>query len=191
MSLQVVLSRSLRLRAVWRSKTRWIEAKSVGISLDEIKLSGLPCGHVIAVSKFLKQSECYHHWAMDWFTNELHVATYAESIHPVPDESEWEIDENADKLVTPYMDKRQVARPRENKRIPSRGEETGPTICSRCHHKGHMRYQCKTHLASQVGSSSKQNINETQTTFVEVENFRDFVVGSTTQKDYCYDLNDF
>ncbi|KAD5961239.1 hypothetical protein E3N88_12712 [Mikania micrantha] len=37
MSLQVVFSRSLRLRAVWRSKTRWIEAKSVEISLEEIE----------------------------------------------------------------------------------------------------------------------------------------------------------
>ncbi|KAD3067074.1 hypothetical protein E3N88_34954 [Mikania micrantha] len=79
-----------------------------------------------------------------------------ESIHPVPDELEWEIDENDDKLETPYMDKRQVGRPQENKRIPSRGEETGLTIFSRCHHKGHMRYQSKTPLASQVGSSSKQ-----------------------------------
>ncbi|KAD5318263.1 hypothetical protein E3N88_18209 [Mikania micrantha] len=37
-SKEVVFTRSLRLRAVWRSNTWWIEAKSVGISLDEIKV---------------------------------------------------------------------------------------------------------------------------------------------------------
>ncbi|KAD7478202.1 hypothetical protein E3N88_01338 [Mikania micrantha] len=81
---------------------------------------------------------------MDWFKNDVHAATYAEAINTVPDESKWELQEDEDSLETPQMERRQASRPRENKRIPSRGEEIAPTICSRCHHKGHMRHQCKT-----------------------------------------------
>ncbi|KAD6795762.1 hypothetical protein E3N88_06658 [Mikania micrantha] len=155
------------------------------------QLSGLPCGHVIAVSVFLKQSDCTH-WAMDWFKNEVHVATYAESVNTVPDEYEWEVEEDIEFLETPQMDRRQAGRPRENKRIPSRGEETGPTICSRCHHNGHMRHQCKTLLASQVPSSSKvYGKNKETTKYVDADNFRDFLVGTSGQNNYCYDLNEF
>ncbi|XP_076919449.1 uncharacterized protein LOC143580247 [Bidens hawaiensis] len=85
--------------------------------------SGLPCGHVIAVCKHLRQSDCSH-WAMDYYKKDILVASYSEPINPVSNESEWVVPDDFTPLLPPHMDRRQAGRPRENKRIPSRGEET-------------------------------------------------------------------
>ncbi|KAD6118657.1 hypothetical protein E3N88_09928 [Mikania micrantha] len=49
-------------------------------SCRQWQLSGLPCGHVIVVSRFLNQTECSH-WALHWFTRDVYRSTYEESIN--------------------------------------------------------------------------------------------------------------
>ncbi|GJT46157.1 transposase, MuDR, MULE transposase domain protein [Tanacetum coccineum] len=44
------------------------------------QLSGLPCGHVIAITRFLGLTDCVHYVA-DWFKKPKYQATYSESIH--------------------------------------------------------------------------------------------------------------
>ncbi|GJU35744.1 transposase, MuDR, MULE transposase domain protein [Tanacetum coccineum] len=48
------------------------------------KLSGIPCGHVIAVTRFLGLTDCVQ-FVADWFKKENYQGTYAESIHFVGD----------------------------------------------------------------------------------------------------------
>ncbi|XP_076952698.1 uncharacterized protein LOC143626510 [Bidens hawaiensis] len=119
------------------------------------QVSGLPCGHAISVCKFLKLRDCSH-LAMDYYTKEFVVSTYLEPINPVPNESEWVVPESHVPLLPPVMEKRQAGRPRENKRILSRGEVTGPIFCTRCHTTGHKTGKCKQPLESQVLRSRKK-----------------------------------
>ncbi|KAK1419586.1 hypothetical protein QVD17_28789 [Tagetes erecta] len=42
---------------------------------------------------------------------EVHRATYAESVYPVPDPLNWEIPEDFSEIATPHMNKRQAGRP--------------------------------------------------------------------------------
>ncbi|GJR24965.1 transposase, MuDR, MULE transposase domain protein [Tanacetum coccineum] len=44
------------------------------------QLSGLPCGHVIAITRFLGLTDCVH-YASDWFKKPKYQGTYSESIH--------------------------------------------------------------------------------------------------------------
>ncbi|GJS42903.1 transposase, MuDR, MULE transposase domain protein [Tanacetum coccineum] len=48
------------------------------------QLSGIPCGHVIAVTRFLGLIDCVQ-FVADWFKKEKYQGTYAESIHYVGD----------------------------------------------------------------------------------------------------------
>ncbi|KAK1416394.1 hypothetical protein QVD17_32185 [Tagetes erecta] len=156
------------------------------------QLSGLPCCHAISASTFLKESDCSQ-WAVHWFRSEVHRATYAESVYSVPDPLNWEIPEDFSKIATPHMNKRQAGRPPENKRIPSKGEDSRPRECSRCHAIGHTRDRCRRPLSSEVGSSSR---SIKQTNFVNSENFRQYIIEntmSTTQNSqkFEYNLKDF
>ncbi|KAK1414608.1 hypothetical protein QVD17_30356 [Tagetes erecta] len=152
------------------------------------QLSGLPCCHAISASTFLKESDCSQ-WAVHWFRSEVHRATYAESVYPVHDPLNWEILEDFSEIATPHMNKRQAGRPPENKRIPSKGGDSRPRECSRCHAIGHTRDRCRKPLSSQVGSSSR---SIKQTNFVNSENFRQYIIEntmSTTQKSEKFEYN--
>ncbi|XP_022032921.1 uncharacterized protein LOC110934032 [Helianthus annuus] len=137
------------------------------------QLSGLPCGHVIAVSRFLGESDCGH-YSMSCYSNEVYKATYAEEINPIPHKSEWEKPDGLLNLQPPNITKRQSGRPKENKRILSRGEEPTPIFCGRCRSHGHHRESCRHPTYSQ---STSRGISTTHVRSVEVEpeDFRDYV----------------
>ncbi|XP_021991602.1 uncharacterized protein LOC110888379 [Helianthus annuus] len=113
------------------------------------QVSGLPCGHVIAVSKFLGETDCSK-YCFPCYSNEVYKKTYEEAIYPLPHRSEWETPEDLINLQLPHMTKRQAGRPRENNRILSRGEEPTPLYCSRCNSYGHHRDVCRQPMPSEV-----------------------------------------
>ncbi|XP_021998068.1 uncharacterized protein LOC110895088 [Helianthus annuus] len=115
------------------------------------QVSGLPCGHVIAVSKFLGETDCSH-YAFRCYSNEVYKKTYEEAINPLPHKSEWEIPEDLINVRPPHMTKRQSGRPRANNRILSRGEEPTPLYCGRCKTHGHHRDVCSAPIPSQQRS---------------------------------------
>ncbi|KAK1411526.1 hypothetical protein QVD17_38076 [Tagetes erecta] len=128
-------------------------------------------------------------WAVHSFRSEVHRATYAESVYHIPDPLNWKIPEDFSEIATPHMNKIQAGRPPENKRIPSKGEDSRPRECSRCHAIGHNRYRCRTPLSSQFSSSSR---SIKQTHFVNSENFHDYIIEntmSTTQKSEKFEYN--
>ncbi|KAI3761978.1 hypothetical protein L1987_52401 [Smallanthus sonchifolius] len=108
---------------------------------NQWQLSGLPCGHVICVSRYLNQTDCSH-WALNWFSTEFYRGTYQEIVNPLPDQTEWEISQDYFPIQPPLMNKRQAGRPRENRRIPSVGEVVTPSFCTRCRNEGHTRVSC-------------------------------------------------
>ncbi|XP_021986483.1 uncharacterized protein LOC110882893 [Helianthus annuus] len=64
-----------------------------GIQLPGVwKVSGLPCGQVIAVSRFFGEPDCSH-YAFSCYSNEVYKKTYEESINLLPHRSEWVIPE--------------------------------------------------------------------------------------------------
>ncbi|XP_022041232.1 uncharacterized protein LOC110943808 [Helianthus annuus] len=113
------------------------------------QVSDLPCGHVIAVSKFLGETDCSK-YCFPCYSNEVYKKTYEEAIYPLPHRSEWEIPEDLINLQPSHMTKRQAGRPRENNRILSRGEEPTPLYCSRCNSYGHHRDVCRQPMPSKI-----------------------------------------
>ncbi|GJS70612.1 transposase, MuDR, MULE transposase domain protein [Tanacetum coccineum] len=61
------------------------------------QLSGLPCGHVIAITRFLGLTDCLNYMA-DWFKKPKYQATYSESIHSLGNMQQWEFPENIQRL---------------------------------------------------------------------------------------------
>ncbi|GKA68880.1 transposase, MuDR, MULE transposase domain protein, partial [Tanacetum coccineum] len=75
------------------------------------QLAGLPCGHVIAITRFLGLTDCLNYVA-DWFKKPKYQATYSESIHSLGNMQQWEFPENIQKAIPPRMDNPQPGRPK-------------------------------------------------------------------------------
>nr|GEV29179.1 transposase, MuDR, MULE transposase domain protein [Tanacetum cinerariifolium] len=72
---------------------------------------GLPCGHVIAITRFLGLTDCVQYVA-DWFKNPKYQGTYYESIHFFGNMQQWEFPHNIQKAIPPCMDNPQPGRPK-------------------------------------------------------------------------------
>ncbi|GJY67795.1 transposase, MuDR, MULE transposase domain protein [Tanacetum coccineum] len=105
------------------------------------QLSGIPCGHVIAVTRFLGLTDCVQ-YVSDWFKKPKYQGTYSESIHFLGNMQQWEFLKNIHKAIPPRMDNPQPGHPKNTKRIQSQGEEPRVIHCSRCTQAGHRRDQC-------------------------------------------------
>ncbi|GJW84790.1 transposase, MuDR, MULE transposase domain protein [Tanacetum coccineum] len=102
------------------------------------QLSGISCGHVIAVTRFVGLTDCVQ-FVADWFKKDKYQGTYAESIHFVGNTEEWEFPNHIIPAIPPRMDNPQSGRPKNINRIPSQGEEPRVIHCSRCNQVGHKR----------------------------------------------------
>ncbi|GKD03792.1 transposase, MuDR, MULE transposase domain protein [Tanacetum coccineum] len=100
------------------------------------QLSGIPCGHVIAVTRFIGLMDCVQYVA-DWFKKPKYQGTYSESIHFLGNMSQWDFPQNIQKAIPPRMDNPQPGRPKNTSRIQSQGEEQRLIHCSRCTKAGH------------------------------------------------------
>ena len=109
------------------------------------KLSGLPCGHAIAVCRIQGLSSCYH-LAKDWFRTTKLKATYQGLIYPAGDISSWELPTNLQVVKPPKMGKPQAGRPKKKDRIKSQGEIPTDDSCGRCGVRGHTRGFCNAPL---------------------------------------------
>ncbi|GJY46873.1 transposase, MuDR, MULE transposase domain protein [Tanacetum coccineum] len=105
------------------------------------QLSGLPCGHVIAVTRYLGLTDCVQ-YVSDWFKKPKYQGTYAEPIHFIGNVQEWEFPQQIQKAIPPRMDNPQPGRPKNTNRIKSQGEEPRLIHCTRCKQAGHRRDNC-------------------------------------------------
>ncbi|GJT80741.1 transposase, MuDR, MULE transposase domain protein [Tanacetum coccineum] len=126
------------------SDGQYIRAVNLQTGICECRkwqLSGLPCGHVIAITRFLGLTDCVQYVA-DWFKKPKYQGTYSESIHFLGNMQQWEFPQNIQKAIPPRMDNPQPGRPKNTNRIQSQGEEPRVIQCSRCKQAGHKRDQC-------------------------------------------------
>ena len=112
------------------------------------QLSGLPCNHVIAVSRFINISDLGI-WAQKWFKKSTYRATYEESIYPVGDIEAWDTEANVKPILPPCTSKRPTGRPKNKDCIPSKGEFRRETYFTRCTTTGHVREKCHAPASSQ------------------------------------------
>lgn len=112
------------------------------------QLSGLPCCHVIAVSRFLKIKDVGV-WAKVWFKKSTYKATYQESVYPVGDVQSWNTQCNVTRVLPPNTEIRGAGRPKNKDRIPSKGEIPRAAYCKRCNSVGHTSNSCKQPAHSQ------------------------------------------
>ncbi|GKA00109.1 transposase, MuDR, MULE transposase domain protein [Tanacetum coccineum] len=112
------------------------------------QLFGIPCGHVIAVTRYLGMTDCVQ-FVAGWFKKEKYQGTYAESIHFLGNIQEWEFPHHIQKAIPPKMDNPQPGRPKNTNRIKSQGEEPRSIHCSRCRKAGHKRDQCNKPIVAE------------------------------------------
>ncbi|GJW67043.1 transposase, MuDR, MULE transposase domain protein [Tanacetum coccineum] len=105
------------------------------------QLSRIPCGHVIAVTRFVGLTDCVQ-FVADWFKKDKYQSTYAESIHFVGNMQELEFSHHIRKSIPPRMDNPQLSHPKSTNHIPSQGEDPRDIHCSRCKQAGHRRDKC-------------------------------------------------
>ncbi|GJS86919.1 transposase, MuDR, MULE transposase domain protein [Tanacetum coccineum] len=166
------------------------------------QLSGLPCGHVIAITRFLGLTDCVH-YAADWFKKLKYQGTYSESIHSLGNMQQWEFPENIQKAIPPRMDNPQPGRPKNTNRIKSQGEEPRIIRCTRCTQTGHRRDQCgqpfvvqppvniRTHNDQQFTQNNQPSFNnptqQYDNTFHNINHYTSQQYGHTTypSQPYC------
>ncbi|GKB35378.1 transposase, MuDR, MULE transposase domain protein [Tanacetum coccineum] len=94
----------------------------VQCSCRKWQLSGLPCGHICVVSRFLKMSNS-NRWAKAWFSRRTLKATYQKLVYPLLDVSLRVIPNDLQVMLPPALVKPQPGRPKNKARIRSQGEE--------------------------------------------------------------------
>lgn len=123
------------------------------------QLSGLPCGHAIAVAAMHNLTDCSQ-LAFPIFTVDNLKATYAPVIYPVGPQQAWRTPDSPLMTVRPPVMKTGPGRKSKHKRIPSRGEGSSVQRCSRCQQTGHSRNQCTESLPSQRPSEWTQQMED-------------------------------
>nr|GEW11779.1 hypothetical protein [Tanacetum cinerariifolium] len=111
------------------------------------KLSGLPCGHLIAIMRHLRQST-ENQFALLCFKTSVWKASFKEIIYDLGHPSEWEQPDDLITVLPPLMDKRPPGRPRNRDRFRSKGEQIKQKSCTRCFRGGHNRRDCPSMVPS-------------------------------------------
>ncbi|GKF25394.1 transposase, MuDR, MULE transposase domain protein, partial [Tanacetum coccineum] len=129
------------------------------------QLSGLPCGHVIATSVYLKLTNCCL-FAKHWFRKTTVRETYKELVYPLQGPSSWETPTDKQNVLPPTMEKQMPGRPSNNDRFRSRGESRDKTPCGTCGKKGHKSMSCKgpKKIQSKRQQKIKRNLFKTGST---------------------------
>ncbi|KAJ9565156.1 hypothetical protein OSB04_001122 [Centaurea solstitialis] len=123
------------------------------------QLSGLPCGHAIAVAAKHNLTDCSQ-LAFPYFTVDNLKATYASVIYLVGPPQAWRTPDEPLMTVRPPEMKTKPGAKSKHKRIPSRGEGSRVQRCSRCQQPGHTRNQCTESLPSQRPSEWTRQMDD-------------------------------
>ncbi|GJT41784.1 transposase, MuDR, MULE transposase domain protein [Tanacetum coccineum] len=80
------------------------------------QLSGIPCGHVIAVSRKIGCTDCSH-LALGWFRKTTLYSTYQDLVYPVGEPSSWVRPDGLQVVKPPNMNFRTAGRPKNTEAI--------------------------------------------------------------------------
>ena len=119
------------------------------------QVSGLPCGHAIAVARNQRCRDVSHLVTVPYFGLDNYKATYSGVIVPVGPPDTWLSPEVPLPTVRPpLVIKKRVGRPSNNERRPSHGEGRIQKKCSKCKQYGHTCDQCLEPAPSSLPRSS-------------------------------------
>ncbi|GJR16915.1 ankyrin repeat-containing protein [Tanacetum coccineum] len=136
-------------------------------SCGQWQLSGLPCGHLIAVMRHLRQSSA-NQFAFSCFKTSVWRASYNEVIYDVGHPSEWDKPDGLITVLPPVMDKRLPGRPRNRDRFRSKGEQITQKSCTRCFKGGHNRRDCPSVVPSQIFIPTTSSVKSCSSWNVEI-----------------------
>ncbi|KAJ9564118.1 hypothetical protein OSB04_000084 [Centaurea solstitialis] len=158
---------------IWKRVGKSVTWTALGIGYNVWELSGLPCGHAIAVAKKTKIRDVYSLVDVPYFKAENYKATYIGVIKPVGPPETWQFpDTPLQSVRPPIIKKRRVGRPNVNARRPSRGEGSSLRRCPRCGDHGHKSDTCLLFPAS--SGSSQQSMLEPHGTIRSDSLYQDF-----------------
>nr|GEY06419.1 hypothetical protein [Tanacetum cinerariifolium] len=103
----------LKLAETYRAMVQewYYQRRKLTCKCRKWQLSGIPCGHVISVTRYLGLSDCQQ-FVSDWFKKPKYQGTYAEPIHFICNVQEWEFPQHIRKAIPPRMDNPQPGRPK-------------------------------------------------------------------------------
>nr|GEW90342.1 hypothetical protein [Tanacetum cinerariifolium] len=114
-----------------RRKIQTVELCNGTCTCRKWQVSGLPCGHVLAICRVIGLTYC-HHLAKGWFMRSSLKGTYQELVYHMGEVSSWRIPNYLPVVKPPHMAKQPSGRPKCMKRIRSQGEEPVTVRCGRC-----------------------------------------------------------
>ncbi|GJW16961.1 transposase, MuDR, MULE transposase domain protein [Tanacetum coccineum] len=124
-----------------RRRVHRVDLNTRSCSCHKWQLSGIPCGHVIAVARVMGCTDCSE-LALGWFRKTTLYSTYQELVYPLGESSTRHCPDGLQVVKPPKMDFPKPGRPKKIDRIKSQGEEPIQVRCSRCSVRGHTRASC-------------------------------------------------
>ena len=125
-------------------------------SCKRFDIDEVPCTHALAVIA-KRRLKCYD-YCSKYYKTETMRATYQQTVHPLPNQSEWQLPENLDIIVLPPQSKKPPGRPRK-KRVRSHGEASVNINCTRCGKPGHNRRTCRNPPKQKASTSKQTHLN--------------------------------
>nr|GFC27741.1 hypothetical protein [Tanacetum cinerariifolium] len=126
----------------------------------------LPCGHLIAVMRHLRQSSA-NQFAFSCFKTSVWRASYKEIID-VGYPSEWAQPDGLITVLPPLIDKRLPGRPRNRDRFRSKGEQIKQKSCTRRFRGGHYRRDFPSMVPSQIFILTTSSMKSSSSTSMTV-----------------------
>nr|GEY33129.1 hypothetical protein [Tanacetum cinerariifolium] len=111
------------------------------------KLSGIPCGHVIAVSRKMGCTD-FSRLAFGRFRKTTLYSTYQDLVYPVGKPSSWVRPDGLQVVKPPNINFHIAGRPKNTYRIKSQGEEPIQVRCSKCGVHRHNKTACHEPVAN-------------------------------------------
>ncbi|GKA71816.1 transposase, MuDR, MULE transposase domain protein [Tanacetum coccineum] len=99
-------------------KIHMVELCKITCTCQKWQVSGLPCGHVLAICRVVRLTNC-NHLVKGWFMKTALKATYQELVYPVGEVSSWQRPNYLPVVKPPHMDKKPSGRPKSTNRIRS------------------------------------------------------------------------
>ena len=150
--LQVKPCTTTLFQVIEANKTYMVNIHERTCSCKRFDIDEVPCCHALAVIA-KRHLKCYD-YCSKYYKTETMRATYQQTVHPLPNESEWHLPENLDILVLPPKSRKPPGRPRK-KRVKSHGEPPVKLNCNRCGKPGHNRRTCRNPPMERASTSKE------------------------------------
>ena len=139
--MQVKESNVTIFGVVDNQKTYTVDLSKKSCTCNKFQIQEIPCAHAAAVLRKLHQQP--YEYCSIYHKKETMLATYKETVYPIPGREQWDIPEEIKKIVVlPPHGKVQLGRPRK-RRLRAKSEKKSTHKCGNCREQGHNKRKCK------------------------------------------------